>query len=103
MVVLGEYADAAQAFETAIAALPTEFRRDRGVYLARAVRAHAGAENADQAADLGMEALAIGMQAQSGRILTELAQLDDALAIGQQTPHVTEFRAVMRETLGRQV
>jgi hypothetical protein len=103
MVLLGEYTEAAKGFEAAIAALPADFRRDRGVYLARAARAYAGAEDADHAADLGLQALSIGVHTQSGRILTELAHLDDSLAIGQQTPHVAEFRAAMAETLGRQV
>lgn len=67
---LGEFTQAVEGFDSAIAALPSGFRRDRGVYLARAARAHAGAADPDHAAASGVQALAIGVETHSGRILT---------------------------------
>jgi tetratricopeptide (TPR) repeat protein len=102
LTLVGDYAAAAEGFESAISALPADFRRDRGVYLARAGRAYAGAGEAERAADMGREALAIGLETRSGRILTELAELNQALG-PWRTASVAEFRAAMAETIGRQV
>jgi tetratricopeptide (TPR) repeat protein len=102
LTLVGSYEAAAEGFESAINALPADFRRDRGVYLARAGRAYAGAGEAERAADMGREALTIGLETRSGRILTELAGLNDALSTWR-TPSVAEFRAAMTESIGRQV
>lgn len=101
-VLVGEYEAAAEGFESAIEALPQDFHRDRGVYLARAARAYAGAGEVEHASLTGRQALAIGLETKSGRILTELSELNDALN-QWHTPAVTEFRAAMAETIGRQV
>ena len=100
--VAGDYAAAAEGFESAIAALPENFHRDRGVYLARAARAYAGAGEIEQASLLGKESLTVGLETRSGRILTELAELSDFLA-RWHTPHATEFRVTMAESIGREV
>ncbi len=102
LTLVGDYEAAAEGFESAINALPADFRRDRGVYLARAGRAYAGAGEAERAADMGREALTIGLETRSGRILTELAELNDALS-KWRTSSVAEFRAAMAESIGRQV
>jgi tetratricopeptide (TPR) repeat protein len=98
---LGDYAIAAEGFDRAIGDLPTGFHRDRGVYLARAARAHAGNGNADHAAMLGAQALAIGIETTSGRILTELASLDDTIK-SVDNPAVAEFHDAMSSTLVHQ-
>jgi tetratricopeptide (TPR) repeat protein len=100
--VVGEYAAAAEGFQTAIDALPEGYDRDRGVYLARAARAYAGIAEAEQASKMGLESLSIGLRTKSGRILTELASLDETLA-QWKTPPVIEFRTAMAESIGRQV
>jgi transcriptional regulator with XRE-family HTH domain len=102
LAALGEYRQAAEGYEVAITKLPADFRRDRGVYLARAARAYAGAEDADHAADAGLQALSIGVETKSGRILTELAQLDEALS-RSQSPHVATFRQAMADIIARQI
>jgi transcriptional regulator with XRE-family HTH domain/tetratricopeptide (TPR) repeat protein len=90
---LGRHAEAATAFTQAIGHLPEGYHRDRGVYLARAAVAHAGAGAPEQAAATGMQALAIAEDTGSGRILHGLAELDDALARWRQMPPVTDFHA----------
>lgn len=94
-VVLGNYAAAAEGFEHAIDELPDGYPRDRGVYLARAALAHAGVQDADQAAALGMQALAIGAETGSGRITAELRQLDGILGTWD-TEAGDGFRDAMR-------
>jgi tetratricopeptide (TPR) repeat protein len=101
--VLGEHPAAAAIFEQAIEDLPPQYRRDRGVYLARAGRAHACGGEPERAVAAGMQALAIADQTGSGRIVTELATLDSELARWKATPLVTEFREAFAETLPRQV
>lgn len=94
-VVLGEYDAAVQGFNRAIADLPHGYPRDRGVYLARAALAHAGARDTSQAVELGLQALAIGAETQSGRITTALRRLDELLST-QNSPEASEFRDAMR-------
>jgi tetratricopeptide (TPR) repeat protein len=98
LALLGEYAQAAEGFEAAIAALPADFRRDRGVYLARAARAYAGAGDVEHAAGLGLQALAVGVETRSGRILTELALLGDAF-VGVRSAGVVEFLEATADTI----
>jgi tetratricopeptide (TPR) repeat protein len=96
---LGDHHRAAEIFQSAIADLPSKHRRGRGVYLARAAVAHAGDHEVEQAAALGKQALVIGSDTRSGRILTELARLDDVLAPWQATPAVADFRSAMKDTV----
>lgn len=91
LVVLGEYETAAEGFENALAELPDGYTRDRGVYLARAALAYAGARDADQATALGIQALAIGADTGSGRIATGLHQLNSIFGTWN-TPEVEDFR-----------
>ncbi len=95
MAALGDYPAAATGFRTAIDGLPSAFHRDRGVYLAREALAHAGAREPEQAAILGLDALTVGASTHSGRIMTSLRSLRDAVAGWQTVPQVREFRQGM--------
>jgi hypothetical protein len=91
-VTLGDYRGAAQTYDAALASVPGEFRRDRGVYLARAAFAHARANNLDRAVRSGVESLAIGLRTRSARILRELRQFDAAIDRFSNEPSVSRFR-----------
>ncbi|MFE4055580.1 helix-turn-helix domain-containing protein [Streptomyces sp. NPDC059096] len=90
---LGKHAEAAEIFTSAIKSLPEGYHRDRGVYMARAAVAHAGAGAPDEAATVGLQALTVATDTGSGRIVRELARLDQALIPWQRQPEVAEFRA----------
>lgn len=102
LAIVGEYAAAAEGFQSAIDALPADYRRERGLHLARAARAYAGIGEVEQSSNLGLESLVIGLETRSGRILTELTSLDHDLK-GWDTSAVTEFRNAMAQSIGRQV
>ncbi|MFI0141910.1 helix-turn-helix domain-containing protein [Streptomyces luteogriseus] len=90
--VLGKHSEAADVFTAAIEALPEGYHRDRGVYMARAAIAHAGADAPEQAAAVGLQALTIATDTGSGRIMRELVRLDKALVPWQRQPEVSDFR-----------
>ncbi|MCX0241835.1 helix-turn-helix domain-containing protein [Streptomyces drozdowiczii] len=90
--VLGKHAQAAEVFARAIEALPAGYHRDRGVYLARAAVAHAGAGSPEEAAAVGLQALAVARDTGSGRIMRELVNLDKTLVPWQRQPEVAAFR-----------
>ncbi|QNT98302.1 XRE family transcriptional regulator (plasmid) [Streptomyces griseofuscus] len=90
--VLGKHAQAAEVFTNAIKALPAGYHRDRGVYLARAAVAHAGAGSPEEAAAVGLQALAVARDTGSGRIMRELVNLDRTLVPWQRQPEVSAFR-----------
>ncbi len=102
LAVLGDYHRAAQSFQDAFADRLRQSRRARGVYLSRAALAQAGDRQVEHAATLGLDALAIGFETGSARILTELARLDDALAAWNTVPAVADFRTAMKDTISRQ-
>nr|WP_323132740.1 hypothetical protein [Frankia nepalensis] len=95
LAALGDYPAAATGFRTAIDGLPPAFHRDRGVYLAREALAHAGAREPEQAATLGLHALTVGAHTHSGRIMTSLRSLHEAVAGWKTVPQVREFRQAM--------
>jgi transcriptional regulator with XRE-family HTH domain/tetratricopeptide (TPR) repeat protein len=97
--VLGQHDRAAEAFATAIRSLPDGYHRDRGVYLAREAVAHAGGGNPEQAAGVGLQALAVAEDTGSGRIVSELARLDTVLARWKDLPEVAEFRSTFDAAL----
>lgn len=99
---LRDYHVAAESFQEALTDYPGRYLRARGVCLARTALAHAGDRQVEHAATLGLEALPIGVQTNSARILTELAKLERALTPWQTTQAVTEFRNAVRETISRQ-
>ncbi|MFH9821381.1 helix-turn-helix domain-containing protein [Streptomyces sp. NPDC017230] len=90
--VLGKHSEAADVFTAAIEALPEGYHRDRGVYMARAAVAHAGAGSPEQAATVGLQALTVANDTGSGRIMRELVRLDKALVTWQRQPEVADFR-----------
>lgn len=100
--VLGMHAEAAEIFTSAIKALPDGYHRDRGVYLARAAVAHAGAGCPEEAATVGLQALTVARDTGSGRIIRELARLDQSLIPWQRQPEVSEFRAHFDATLAHE-
>lgn len=102
LAALGEHRTAAEGFRTAIAALPTGYHRDRGVYLARESTAYAGANEPEQAAKVGLEALSIAEATGSARIMTELTSLDTHLERWQKVPTVDEFRQAFDSLVAHQ-
>ncbi|MEU9396920.1 helix-turn-helix transcriptional regulator [Streptomyces sp. NPDC048324] len=100
--VLGKHAQAAKIFTDAIKALPEDYHRDRGVYLARAAVAHAGAGAPEEAAAVGLQALTVANDTGSGRIMRELARLDSSLLPWQRQPEVSEFRAAFDAVLAHE-
>lgn len=97
--LFGEHNDAVEIFGQAIRGVPQDFRRDRGVYLARAALAHANAGQPDQAAKADAAALSIAVESDSGRIVHELAHLDTHLTRWQRVPEVVEFHDHLTATL----
>jgi tetratricopeptide (TPR) repeat protein len=89
---LGSHEQAVTVYQQAIRDLPQPFRRDRGVYLAREAQAYSGTREPEQAATIGMKALAIAEETGSGRIVNELALLDGNLAQWTRVPAVATFR-----------
>lgn len=100
--VQGDYHRAAQSFQNAIADYPGRYRRARGLCVARTVLAHAGDHEVEQAATLGLDALPIGIQTGSARILTTLSQLNDKLARWHTVPAVADFRTAWKDTIPHQ-
>jgi tetratricopeptide (TPR) repeat protein len=96
---LGRHSQAAESFDTAIQQLPDGYHRDRGVYLARAAVAHAGAGVPELAAVVGMQALAVAEDTGSGRIVNELARLDSALARWGDLAEVADFRSAFDDVI----
>lgn len=102
LAALGRFLPAAEVFQTAIEGLPEGYWRDQGVYLAWQASAYAGAREAEQAAELGRQALAVACQTGSARIITELVRLDSSLAPWSAVPEVGEFRAALTDAIPRQ-
>lgn len=99
---LGRHDLAADAFAGAIQMLPDGYHRDRGVYLSRQAVALAGARIPEQAAVVGMHALAVAQDTGSGRIVNELIRLDQELAPWTSVPEVATFRDAFDGTLYHQ-
>ncbi|MGG8318095.1 helix-turn-helix domain-containing protein [Streptomyces lividans] len=100
--VLGKHTQAAEVFTDAIKTLPEGYHRDRGVYMARAAVAHAGAGSPEQAAAVGLQALTVASDTGSGRIMRELVRLDKALIPWQRQPEVADFRENFDATLAHE-
>jgi tetratricopeptide (TPR) repeat protein len=96
---LGEHAKAATVFQQAIRELPPAFRRDRGVYLAREALAHTRAGEPEQAAGVGMQAVAIAHDTQSGRVIDELAQVGAGLTPWATLSAVADFQDALTSVL----
>lgn len=97
LAVLGRFNPAIEGFETALDGLGAEYRRDRGVYLARKALAHAGARDAPSAANAGREAVTIALETGSGRIATDLSAVANLLREENSTAS-REFIDLLRAT-----
>jgi tetratricopeptide (TPR) repeat protein len=92
LTVLGSPEQAIPLFEQAISQAPPQLRRDRGVYTARQAVAQARAGDTAAAAGSGMTALSVLKLTGSGRISTELRDLDAALKPRKADPAAAAFR-----------
>ncbi|MFJ1931597.1 DNA-binding protein [Kitasatospora sp. NPDC088160] len=101
--LLGRHHEAVAGFDQAIRALPPNFRRDRGVYLARSAISQVTVNGPEQAAATGLAALAIGSTTGSARIITELAALDALLQRCRRVPEVKQFRHALDSLLLHEV
>ncbi|ARZ68731.1 hypothetical protein SMD11_3087 [Streptomyces albireticuli] len=101
--ILGDHHAAAEGFRTAITALPAGYHRDHGVYLAREALAHAGSRDPEQAATTGLQALDIGNETGSARILSELARLETDLNRWRTVPSVREFHEALNASVLHEV
>lgn len=97
LAALGEHAAAARGFGSAIRGLRPGYHRDRGVYLAREARARAASGEPGRAADLAVQALAIGTETGSSRIFSELAAVRGASRAGREPEDLARFRAALAE------
>ncbi|MGH3427762.1 MAG: hypothetical protein ACRDQZ_09380, partial [Mycobacteriales bacterium] len=98
LTFLGEYGAAIDSFRNGISSLPPGFRRDRGVYLAREAVAHVGHGDVEQASAVGLQALAIGAETASARIIGELTHLDAALGKFPSSTGAVDFHDAMNST-----
>lgn len=90
---------AVDAFDEALRCWPRDYRRERGLYLARKSRALVSAGEPCEAAATGNEALDIARSTGSARTLDELRDLDAALArVGTTDPEVDAFRHALAAT-----
>jgi tetratricopeptide (TPR) repeat protein len=80
MVRLDRARAAVDAFDEALSCWPSDYRRERGLYLARKSRALLSAGEPGEAAATGTQALDIACTTGSARTLGELRDLDAALA-----------------------
>ncbi|WP_181442575.1 helix-turn-helix domain-containing protein [Streptomyces tateyamensis] len=100
---LGNHQEAVAGFERAIRGLPASYRRDRGVYLARAAVAQLHALGPEAAASTGSAALTIATATGSARIFTELAGLDAQLHRWSTVTEVAEFREALDNVMLHEV
>ncbi len=93
MVRLNRPRAAVNAFDEALSCWPSDYRRERGLYLARKSHALVSAGEPCEAAATGSEALDIARATGSVRTLDELRDVDAALArIGTADAAVDTFR-----------
>jgi tetratricopeptide (TPR) repeat protein len=98
LTALGEYGAAIESFQKAISCLPRGYRRDCGVYLAREAAAHMGHGDVEQACAVGLQALAIGAETRSARIIGELKHLDTAMRRFPSSASTANFHEAMHST-----
>jgi hypothetical protein len=96
---LGENDAAAEGFAYAISQIRPDYYRDRGVYIAREALCRAAGHDLDHAASLGLQALTIGAETRSARILTELATLDRAFTAAPVSHATTRFQDALAQAL----
>ena len=96
---LGDNKAAAEGFAHAISQIRPDYYRDKGVYIAREARCRAARNEMDHASSLGLQALTIGAETRSARILTELATLDRAVSKAPASDATTRFRDALAQAL----
>ncbi|WP_327677235.1 helix-turn-helix transcriptional regulator [Kitasatospora sp. NBC_00458] len=101
--LLGRHHEAVAGFDRAIRSLPANYRRDRGVYLARSAASQLATQGPEQAATTAHAALSIAAGTGSARIFTELACLDSKLPKWQAVPEVARFRQALDSYLFHEV
>jgi len=74
LIQLRQYGSAVTAFDEALSAWPREYRRERGLHLARKACALAAGRRTDEALDVGTGALRIGLETGSRRTIEELVR-----------------------------
>ncbi|WP_378735566.1 hypothetical protein [Nocardia brasiliensis] len=94
-MTLGDHRASTNQYAAAIARMQSGYPRDHGVYLARKALAHNAAGEIEPAAADGLEALRIGVETGSARIIHEVNQLAAAIDITSKQPGVGEFRAAL--------
>lgn len=99
LAALGDYERAAEIFRSALNGLNGDYHRDRGVYLAREAAAYAGAGEADHAAGIALQALAVGAETRSGRIFTELGTVEQRLTPAASSPAVRAFTEALNSVV----
>ncbi|WP_344870844.1 hypothetical protein [Allokutzneria multivorans] len=88
------------AFDAALAAWPQEYRRERGLHMARKAIAVVAAGEPESAATTALEALNVVRATGSARIISELTVADTLLGqIETRADQVQEFRAQVRPLL----
>lgn len=90
---------AVATFENALPALPSVYRRDRGMALAGLASAYAGQGDPEQAATTAAEALDIARAAGSVRILNVLTSVERSLTVHRRLPAVAAFRLALAEAV----
>ncbi|MGH8909785.1 MAG: helix-turn-helix domain-containing protein [Egibacteraceae bacterium] len=93
---LDEAGPAVEAFDGAIAALPADQVRERGLFLAWSAKAHAGNDDPDQAGVVGAEAARIVIDTGSARTLELLYPLYAQLAGSTGARQVQELGGLLR-------
>ncbi|MEU4574606.1 hypothetical protein [Nonomuraea sp. NPDC023979] len=89
---------AVTAYESALPALPTVYRRDRGMALAGLAEAYAGQGEPEHAAATAVEALSIARAAGSVRIVNVLTAVERKLSVHRRLPSVATFRLALAGT-----
>lgn len=92
------YGAVIQSLQKSLSRLPGGYPRDRGVYLAREAVAHIGNSDVEQISTVGLQALAIGAETGSSRIIGELRYLDTSLRKFSTTAGAADFHDAMHGT-----
>jgi len=95
--MLGKFDQAIAAYLTCIPALPEVYRRDRGAALSRLASAYAAVGEPEAAAQYGIDALQIGLETGSARIIDAVRQVgqkvDEHRGLSQVAQLLDELQA----------
>jgi hypothetical protein len=92
-LLLGQPHRAVPILEAALPSWPVEYRRDRGLHLARLASAYTACDEVDRAREAAFEAAAMAEQTGSARVTDELARLQLAPHFGWRTSLLRERSA----------